>query len=84
MSQPNVRYKSNTRNKSLLVFLVSQTFALNLAAGGGKCLRRNTSDLYFRVAANAHVLVFRVTSWRRTVGLRRQIQPLKPEIINGA
>ena len=42
---PSVSDKSNTRITELLVFLMSRTFARNLAADGGKCLRRNTSPL---------------------------------------
>jgi hypothetical protein len=43
---PSVGDKSNTRIRWFLVFLMSQTFARNLAAEGSKCLRRNTSMKY--------------------------------------
>lgn len=39
---PSVRDKSNTRIIELLVFLMSQTLARNLAAEESKCLTRNT------------------------------------------
>ena len=39
---PSVSDKSNTRIIELLVFLLSRTFAWNLAAEGSKCPRRNT------------------------------------------
>lgn len=50
-SSPNVRGVSNTRILEWLVFLMTPTFALDLAATGSKCRSRNTSWCRFGTSA---------------------------------